>query len=230
MSVAGKLLTNDRLKAIMTDAFVARGLCTDVDSTYATGIYNMGDNTAGIQGFNNAKYGVLVVINQGTNIWFQCIIPWQCSYLLFRSGNRASWQSWMRIPMSSVGGVKYYPSLQKGGGLYEYGWNSPHGREAERVAAERDGVQRGHCKPRYMHATWDISDYLSYDMCITATASRSTLAICSPGSSCSRRGSLSKTDMQERMRSSSDCKWNRNKLERYGFGLNLLTYGKEVAA
>ena len=136
----------------------------------------------------------------------------------------------MTTLQSNRGGVKYYPSLQKGGGLYEYGWNSPHGREAERVAAERDGVQRGRCKPRYMHATWDISDYLSYDMCITATASRSTLAICSRGSSCSRRGSLSKTDMQERMRSSSDCKWNRNKLERYGFGLNLLAYGKEVAA
>ena len=140
------------------------------------------------------------------------------------------WRWSKNVTASEIGGVIYCPISLKGGVRHEYGWNSPHGREAERVAAERDGVQRGRCKPRYMHATWDISDYLSYDMCITATASRSTLAICSRGSSCSRRGSLSKTDMQERMRSSSDCKWNRNKLEHYGFGLNLLAYGKEVAA
>lgn len=109
MSTVGKVLTNDRLKAIMTDALANRGKCTDVDAAYAAGIYNMDDNTAGIQGFDNAQYGVLIVIAQGTNIWFQCIIPWVCNYLLMRSGNKIGWQPWKKVTLTA--------SLSGGGNL-----------------------------------------------------------------------------------------------------------------
>lgn len=140
MSDKVKVLSNTFLKGVMTDAFVSRGYCPDLNTCFASGSYNTDSKTLNIPhvGLTNAS---LLVFAVTSNIAIQFLV--NSAYLLFRRRQGGTLSNWMSAQVaifpSSSGGVKHYRSIScdfsQKGGSHEYGRTC----FIERVAEGSDG-------------------------------------------------------------------------------------------
>ena len=87
-----KALTNALLKDVMTDAMVIRGVCADLDTCKANGIYSL---TADTKNRPIPGIGIAEVICRG-NAVFQRVIPLEVAYICMRSTiqSGSAWMAW----------------------------------------------------------------------------------------------------------------------------------------
>ncbi len=97
-------LTNDMLKAILSDAMVNRGICSDIDSIYQNGIYQS-PGAEGVGTFpteeNKWKYGGMIVASMRGHRVLQ-ILSSDVGDIAVRMSfsDHAGWHKWRIVAFS----------------------------------------------------------------------------------------------------------------------------------
>lgn len=120
----GTVLTNDKLKRILTDAMLFRNHADDFDTMTEAGVYNFDLATQNKPSFATG-YGTAVVISNGMFPTVQMVFNHDTlpTMGLRTKTSSTTWSDWKQLAFALVGGVKrctYSAREQKGGARYEY--------------------------------------------------------------------------------------------------------------
>lgn len=108
MSETTKVLSNEYLKGIITDAVVSREYCSDLDTCFSPGVYYTNPETLNLPD-PRFSYATVLVFSFNNNIIDQFVIAKE--YMVFRHRYGHNFYPWMLIQANTLSPI----SLDGGG-------------------------------------------------------------------------------------------------------------------